>query len=192
MDKYHGEFSELETLVAGLGYTGQWDDDNGKKVFRSEDKAVLNWWPLTGTLQVQGPATPQTRLDEAMTRALSGDTSVSGVAAPTMPATAVERPSPPAAPANSSAGEPERVFVVYGHDETAREQLELVLRRLDLDPFVLGNTAGSGLTIIEALENEILSPKKGKWASMTASKAASPVRFMVVIRIPNGARRTGG
>ena len=112
--------------------------------------------------------------------------------APTMPTIAVERPSPPAAPANSSAGEPERVFVVYGHDETAREQLELVLRRLDLDPFVLGITAGSGLTIIEALENEILSPKKGKWASMTASKAASPVRFMVVIRIPNGARRTGG
>ena len=68
MDKYHGEFSELETLVAGLGYRGQWDEDNGKKVFRSEDKAVLNWWPLTGTLQVQGPATPRTRLDEAMTR----------------------------------------------------------------------------------------------------------------------------
>ena len=33
---------------------------------------------------------------------------------------------------------------------------------MDLDPFVLGNTAGSGLTIIESLENEILSPKKGK------------------------------
>ena len=37
-----------------------------------------------------------------------------------------------------------------------------MLRRLHLDPFVLGNTAGSGLTIIEALENEILSPNKGK------------------------------
>ena len=51
---------------------------------------------------------------------------------------------------------------MYGHDEGTREQLELVLHRLDLDLFILGNTAGSGLTIIEALEREILSPQKGK------------------------------
>ena len=51
---------------------------------------------------------------------------------------------------------------MYGHDDVACEQLELVLHRLDLDPFVLGNTSGGGLTIIEALENEILSPNRGK------------------------------
>jgi predicted nucleotide-binding protein len=48
-----------------------------------------------------------------------------------------------------------KVFVVHGHDSTAREQLELVLHRLKLDPFVLANTGGGGLTIIEALEKEI-------------------------------------
>jgi predicted nucleotide-binding protein len=48
-----------------------------------------------------------------------------------------------------------KVFVVHGHDSTSREQLELVLHRLGLDPFVLANTAGGGLTIIEALEKEI-------------------------------------
>ena len=53
------------------------------------------------------------------------------------------------------------MFVVYGHDESSCEQLELVLHRLGLDPFVLGNTSGGGLTIIEALEKEIL-PSKGK------------------------------
>ena len=162
MDKFHGEFSELESLVDGLGYKGQWEDDNGKKAFRSEDKAVLNWWPSTGTLQVQGPATPKSKLEEAMTKVLSGDPSVLGVTAPTAPAAPVEKSSPSAAPANSSGGERQKVFVVYGHDEAACDQLELVLRRLDLDPFVLGNTAGSGLTIIEALENEILTPNKGK------------------------------
>jgi predicted nucleotide-binding protein len=47
------------------------------------------------------------------------------------------------------------VFVVHGHDATAREQLELTLHRLGLDPFVLANTGGGGLTIIEALEAEI-------------------------------------
>ena len=51
---------------------------------------------------------------------------------------------------------------MYGHDETAREQLEVVLHRLDLDPFALGIPSGSGLTIIEALEKEILSPNRGK------------------------------
>ena len=48
-----------------------------------------------------------------------------------------------------------KVFVVHGHDTMAREQLELVLHRLQLDPFVLANTGGGGLTIIEALEREI-------------------------------------
>ena len=51
---------------------------------------------------------------------------------------------------------------MYGHDETAREQLELVLHKLGLNHFVLGNTGGSGLTIIEALEKEILTPSNGK------------------------------
>ena len=64
---------------------------------------------------------------------------------------------PEAVPAavRDAAGERERIFVVHGHDRAAREQLELILHRLDLDPFVLANTGGGGLTIIEALEREI-------------------------------------
>ena len=162
MDKFHGKLSELESLVDGLGYRGQWEDDNGKKAFRSEDKAVLNWWPSTGTLQIQGPATPKSKFEEAMTKALAGVPSASGVSAPTAPDTFIEKSSPSADPANSSGGESQKVFVVYGHDEAACDQLELVLRRLHLDPFVLGNTAGGGLTIIEALENEILSSNNGR------------------------------
>jgi predicted nucleotide-binding protein len=48
-----------------------------------------------------------------------------------------------------------KVFVVHGHDTAAREQLELVLHKLGLDPYVLANTTGGGLTIIEALESHI-------------------------------------
>lgn len=162
MEKFRGEFGELETLVSGLGYKGQWSNDNGKKVFRSEDNAVLNWWPSTGTLQIQGPANQRKQLEEAMTRALSGDPPAPVVTTPTAPAAVVEKPTDPIASTDISNEVSERVFVVYGHDETAREQLELVLHRLDLDPFVLGNTSGSGLTIIEALEKEILSPNRGK------------------------------
>ena len=66
MEKFHGKSSELETLVSALGYKGQWEDDNnGKRVFRSEDGAVLNWWPSRGTLQVQGPTVPRTKLERS-------------------------------------------------------------------------------------------------------------------------------
>src|SRR6185295_18656198 len=41
------------------------------------------------------------------------------------------------------------------HDGEARDQLELALHRLGLEPFVLMNTSGGGKTIIEALEGKI-------------------------------------
>ena len=47
---------------------------------------------------------------------------------------------------------PSRVFIVYGHDRDARDQLELLLRRLRLEPIVLQNIPGRGDTIIEKLE----------------------------------------
>ena len=45
-----------------------------------------------------------------------------------------------------------KVFVVYGHDEIARTQLEAMLRRWDVDPIILDQQASSGQTIIEKLE----------------------------------------
>ena len=45
-----------------------------------------------------------------------------------------------------------KVFVVYGHDEIARTQLEAMLRRWDLDPIILDQQASAGQTIIEKLE----------------------------------------
>lgn len=161
MDKFRGEFSDLEALLTSLGYQGQWVDDNGKMVFRSEDKAILNWWPSTGTLQTQGPAAARNMLEQGVTRALEGDSSVSGTSTSATVALSVHKQSHSGISNESSTGSSGKVFVVYGHDESACEQLELVLRRLDLDPFVLGNTGGGGLTIIEALEAEILSPASG-------------------------------
>lgn len=46
-----------------------------------------------------------------------------------------------------------RVFIVYGHDVDAREQLELLLRRMKLEPVVLQNLPSGGQTIIEKLES---------------------------------------
>lgn len=45
------------------------------------------------------------------------------------------------------------VFIVYGHDLAARDQLqELILHRMGLEPIILGNLAAAGDTIIEKLE----------------------------------------
>lgn len=48
-----------------------------------------------------------------------------------------------------------KVFVVYGHDQTARDQLEAMLRRWGLEPLILDQLASEGQTIIEKLETYI-------------------------------------
>lgn len=45
-----------------------------------------------------------------------------------------------------------RVFVVYGHDEQARTQLEAMLRRWGMEPLILDQLPSEGQTIIEKLE----------------------------------------
>lgn len=45
-----------------------------------------------------------------------------------------------------------KVFVVYGHDMTARTQLEAMLRRWDMEPLILDQLPSSGNTVIEKLE----------------------------------------
>ena len=46
-----------------------------------------------------------------------------------------------------------QVFVVYGHDNPARDQLEAMLRRWGLDPLILDQLPSEGQTIIEKLES---------------------------------------
>jgi predicted nucleotide-binding protein len=45
------------------------------------------------------------------------------------------------------------VFVVYGHDQGARDQLEAMLRRWKLEPIFLDQLPSEGQTIIEKLES---------------------------------------
>ena len=42
------------------------------------------------------------------------------------------------------------VFIVYGHDVDSRNQLELILHRMRLEPIILGNLPAAGDTIIES------------------------------------------
>jgi predicted nucleotide-binding protein len=52
--------------------------------------------------------------------------------------------------ARAPAGPP--VFIVYGHDIPARDKLELLLRRMGLEPVILASLPAAGDTIIEKLE----------------------------------------
>lgn len=53
------------------------------------------------------------------------------------------------------------VFVVYGHDNAARDELELILRRWGLNPIILCQQSSTGMTIIEALEHYIKTVNYG-------------------------------
>ena len=150
MIKFSGTIEELQSLVANLGVDGEWKElSNQNYHFTTSDGAVLNWWQKTKTLQIQGPKAIKTTFEGQLLEAISEWKPVSK-------STSLQ------VPVKSFAGqENKRVFVVHGHDLASREQLELILHRLRLEPFVLANTGGGGLTLIEALEQEI-GPRPGQ------------------------------
>ena len=140
--KYMGSEQELKAHILAAGFAGDWSREEEKVVFRSHGGAVLNWWPNSKkkTLQIQGDSADKARL---MASFPNSPAPVAGASA-----TGTGRPV---------AASKAKVFVVHGHDSEARDQLELVLHRLKLDPFILQNSSGGGLTIIEALEKEIVN-----------------------------------
>ena len=143
-EKFYDGIEALKALVAESGRVGQWSEDAGgnKYTFRPREGGALNYWPNTNTVQAQGGAAEQT-----LQAVLGADVPAAPAPAPAAIPAAVEQPQ--AAPDRT------KIFIVHGHDMQALEQLELILRRLSLDPFILQNNAGGGNTIIEALEQRI-------------------------------------
>jgi predicted nucleotide-binding protein len=137
---FEGSLDDLKAKITEAGVVGTWSDDGlGKNSFHSRKGGILNFWPSKGTLQFQGKADPKAELEAIF---LDG--------------------APFVAPAAITHGTPEKltggrtkIFVVHGHDHTVLEQLELVLRRLNLDPFILQNSDSESKMIIEALEQQI-------------------------------------
>src|SRR5258708_2982657 len=136
--------------------------------FRSCDGGLLNWWPSKGTVQLQGAVKAKSKLEKAIT----------GGAATTTGEAAQPSPFPP--------HRPKHIFVVHGHDSDARDQLELALHRLGLQPFILMNSSGGGKTIIEALEGQIghdytsdfgivlITPADFRYSKKNADKKVKP------------------
>jgi predicted nucleotide-binding protein len=142
-DVFHDGIEALKARVEASGIVGAWSEEaGGKHVFRSRERGILNHWPATGRVNFQGPEAAQGPLK-----------AIFAAAAPatfTAPAPAAPPPQPAANTAPRT-----KIFIVHGHDTVAMEQLELILRRLNLNPFILQNNDGGGNTIIEALEQRI-------------------------------------
>ena len=161
--KYNGTLSDLKATIEGCGFCIEsvTEQQNGHQL-RTKEGAIVNWFTSTGTLSVQGKKEAKRRFEDAW-----------GVYNGTPNSAKSERQelASPTSPLNPAAAT-KKVFVVHGHDSAAKEQLELVLHKLGLNPFVLANTGGGGLTIIEALEKEI-GPSK------------SQARFGIVLMTPD-------
>lgn len=140
--KYDGPIEDLQTVITGMGrnITGCTDKGNMHQI-KTKEGETLNLFP-NGTLQVQGSPAIKQKFETDFDQ-------YNGTPQATTAPVAVD-----GAP-NVTNVLPKQVFIVHGHDDSAREQLELVLHKLGLDPYVLANTGGHGLTIIEALEAKI-------------------------------------
>lgn len=59
----------------------------------------------------------------------------------------------------SSTATSDKIFVVYGHDEDAKKQLELILQGWNLTPLFLDQLPSEGRTILEQLEKYLSQAK---------------------------------
>ena len=133
--RFHEGLEAIQRLIDENGIQGDWSaNDSGKRTFKSQRNGILNFWPSTGTIQCQRKAESKAELEAIF--------SSSGV-------------EPHQISTTEPNSEKTKIFVVHGHDTHALEQLELVLRRLGLDPYILQNNDGGSRTLIEALEQQI-------------------------------------
>lgn len=120
---------------AGFDVTGE-ENKAGHNCYRLSNGSIITLYH-TGTILVQGSLAAKPEVEAVINERL-------GVApAPRAQSVPVQDPA-------------KKIFIVHGHDHAAKEQLELILHKLGLpDHFILQNTGGTGLTIIEELEREI-------------------------------------
>lgn len=143
--KFTGTTQDLETIVSAIGRTisSSSDKDNMYQIKTNESETINLY--SNGTLQIQASPEIKAKFEEDYNQ-YSGN-----------PATESIKQNQHATPETitASTSQNKQVFVVHGHDETSKEQLELVLHKLGIDHFILANSGGGGLTIIEALEAKI-------------------------------------
>ena len=126
---------EMQTLLQAhnIGFSAK-EIPHGRQ-FRLKDGAIANVYP-SGKVVWQGKET-----DTVL--------KIKGLCGATEPVSAPTGSKDVVSLSNN------KVFIVYGHDIECREQLELLLRRMKLEPVILQNLPIAGDTIIEKLEANI-------------------------------------
>lgn len=158
--KFEGSTEDLKTVIAGMGrHIVSCVDKENMNQIKTKEGETLNLY-ANGTLQVQGSPVIKRKFEIDYNE-------YNGVARKTLIDVAIQDDTP-----LMSSAPVKQVFIVHGHDSVAREQLELVLHKLGLDPYVLANTGGHGMTIIEALEAKI-------------GKNGSSIAFGIVLMTPD-------
>jgi predicted nucleotide-binding protein len=132
------EPDEMQKLLESHNIGCDTKDIPHGRQFRLKDGAIANVYS-SGKIVWQGKDT-----DEAA--------KIKGLCGQGAPALAAVPSAAPKVAANVSNN---KVFIVYGHDIDAREQLELLLRRMRLEPVILQNLPVAGDTIIEKLESNL-------------------------------------
>lgn len=133
MTKFLGTYDVLKEKVAQLSMAGEWKElPNGQKQFKARNGANFSWYETKGTLVFGGSSPEKEKLQENL--------------CPLLEAADGEFIAP------AKNGTNNKVFVVYGHDTTARTQLDAMLRRWGLEPLILDQLPSKGQTIIEKLE----------------------------------------
>ena len=126
---------QVEDLLNGNGWLKETREIQGGTQYILTDETPVDWYK-TGTVTVRGKVTPIQEQAKAIFSSLPG--------------TSVDKPASSASAEGKVS--PKRVFIVYGHDVVAREQLELILLRLKLEPIILQNLPPAGDTLVEKLE----------------------------------------
>ncbi|WP_375606547.1 MULTISPECIES: TIR domain-containing protein [unclassified Bartonella] len=139
--KYSGTVEDLKNIVKTAGYkiievkSLSLNSSRGYQIKTSEG-GVINWYESTGTINVQGKENIKQKLTEDLAKHLEETSTI---------------------PSSKTASNPsnKKIFIVHGHDYYALTELENVLLKLGLEPYILQNTSGNGLPIIQTLKKEI-------------------------------------
>lgn len=70
--KFIASYSKLQKCVSKTGIRGTWNEiENHQIQYRTDDRAVLNWWESTRTVTFQGRKSAAQRFSKAFVRVAS-------------------------------------------------------------------------------------------------------------------------
>lgn len=70
--KFKDDFAAFRELIEKIDDAGTWSMRKEAHVYRTLAGAIVNWWPKTGTVNVQGETQARDKMDAAISNALKG------------------------------------------------------------------------------------------------------------------------